>query len=208
MLLFTKTLHVVALGLWFGSVVFFTFAALLIFQSFESLAAKPRAEQPAWLPESFTREHGTELAGLAVGTIFPWYFLLQGVCGLLTVATALALARAEPHSGVHRLRFFALALALVAVLVGWPIAQEVGKLRAARYTGERAQRAAAKADFARWHGYSLLLNFATLGLVTAAMALAARLPNPVPPRGEEAAKAPPKDGSTERQKSGAPTVPA
>jgi hypothetical protein len=33
-----------------------------------------------------------------------------------------------------------------------------------------------RADFARWHGYSLVDNFATLLLVTVAMALAAHLP--------------------------------
>jgi hypothetical protein len=34
----------------------------------------------------------------------------------------------------------------------------------------------ARAEFGRWHGYSLLLNLLTVLLVTVAMALAARLP--------------------------------
>ncbi len=186
MFLLTKTIHVLALGLWFGSVVFFTFSALVVFESFESLAAQPPpAQRPAWLPESFDKEKGTQLAGLAVGPLFPWYYLLQGVCGLLTVVTALSLARSEPQARAHQVRFFILALALATVIAAWPIANRVSALRDARYAADRAVAASAKADFGRWHRYSLLLNFATLGLVTVAMALAARLPNRAPIAGNE-----------------------
>jgi acyl-phosphate glycerol 3-phosphate acyltransferase len=175
MLQLSKTLHVLALGLWFGSAVFFTFVvALVIFNTFESLATNPQ-DRPAWLPESFTKEKGTQLAGLAVGPIFPWYFLLEGICGLLAVATALSWFGSEAQATVHKVRFYVLTLALVTVIVGWPIAQKVSALRVARYAAD----AAATADFATWHLYSLLLNFITVGLVTVAMALAARLPNPV-----------------------------
>ena len=37
---------------------------------------------------------------------------------------------------------------------------------------------AVRTEFGRWHGYSLLANFATIALVTVAMALAAVLPAP------------------------------
>ena len=40
---------------------------------------------------------------------------------------------------------------------------------------------AARLDFNHWHLYSLLANFATLALVTVAMALAAQLPGVEPP---------------------------
>jgi acyl-phosphate glycerol 3-phosphate acyltransferase len=180
MLHLSKTLHVLALGLWFGSAVFFTFVvALTIFNTFESLAANPQ-DRPAWLPESFTKEQGTQLAGLAVGPIFPWYFLLEGICGLLTVATALSWYGTESQAAVHKVRFYVLTLALVTVVVGWPIAQKVSTLRAARYVADPVLAAAARTDFATWHLYSLLLNLVTVALVTVAMALAARLPNPVP----------------------------
>jgi len=176
MLLLTKTLHVLFLGLWFGSVVFFTFSALLVFQSFEALAEKPATERPSWLPNSFTKQEGTQLAGYAVGPIFPWYFLLQGICGLMAVATCLPWSGWDPQHVVHKVRFVLLALALATVIAGWPLAQKVGELRFARYSTDAVVAASAKADFGRLHGYSLLINFATLGLVTAAMALAARMP--------------------------------
>ena len=179
MLLLTKTIHVLALGLWFGSVVFFTFSALVIFQSFETLAEKPAAERPAWLPSSFTKEQAAQLAGYAVGPVFPWYFCLQGVCGLLALATCLQWSGWEPQYAIHKVRFSILALALATIVAGWPVSQKVGELRSARYSNDASVAAGAKADFGRWHGYSLLLNFATLGLVTAAMALAARMPNSI-----------------------------
>jgi acyl-phosphate glycerol 3-phosphate acyltransferase len=177
MLLLAKTVHVLAVGLWFGSVCFFTFAPLAMFRSFESLADRPPpTERPAWLPASFTKENGTQLAGLAVGPVFPWYFLVQGVCGLLALATAGAWAWSGPQGTLNKVRFIVLALALATVLAGWPLVRKVSDLRAERYSPDLAVAAAAKAEFGRWHGYSLLLNFVTLGLVTVAMGLAAQLP--------------------------------
>jgi acyl-phosphate glycerol 3-phosphate acyltransferase len=177
MQLLTKTIHVLALGLWFGSAVFFTFVAtLVIFDTFGSLSAKPVPERPAWLPASFGREQGIQLAGIAVGPIFPWYFLIQGVCGLLAVSTALAWARSFAQQKVHKVRFLILALALATVVAGWPIAQKVSDLRPARYAEDSVVAATAKVSFQTWHTYSLILNLVTLALVTVAMALAARLP--------------------------------
>src|SRR5262249_30756798 len=132
MFVLNKTVHVLALGLWFGSSVFFSLvAAPAIFETFAALAEAPPEARPAWLPASFAKENATQLAGLAVGPIFPWYFLLEGTCGLLTVATALAWLRAEPRSIVHKLRFYLLATALATVVIGWPIAQQVSIFRAA-----------------------------------------------------------------------------
>jgi acyl-phosphate glycerol 3-phosphate acyltransferase len=177
MLALSKTLHVLALGLWFGSCVFFSLvAAPVIFQTFASLTEKAPDIRPAWLPAAFTKENASQLAGLAVGPIFPWYFLLEGVCGLLAAVTALTWLRAEPHSLVHRLRFYLLAAALVSVVVGWPIANQVSVLRAARYSPDPMLAEAARADFTTWHFYSLGLNLLTVVLVTIAMALAAWLP--------------------------------
>jgi acyl-phosphate glycerol 3-phosphate acyltransferase len=182
MLMLGKTLHVLALGLWFGSTVFFSLiAAPVIFHTFTTLADQPSDGRPAWLPSVFSKEHGTQLAGLAVGPIFPWYFLLGGICGLLTVITALTWLRAEPKSIVHKLRFYVLAAALVTVLVGWPIAHLVSALRAARYGPDPVLAETARVQFATWHLYSLGLNLVTLVLVTVAMALAARLPSAASP---------------------------
>jgi len=178
--LLSKTLHVLALGLWFGSVVFFSLiAALVIFHTFESLSAQSAPERPAWLPDSFDKAKGTQLAGIAVGPIFPWYFLLQGVCALLATGTALAWSWSRPAERLHKVRSLILLLALASVVAGWPLAQKVSELRMSRYDSDPAIAAAAKESFGAWHGYSLLLNMVTLGLVTAGMALAAQLPAPV-----------------------------
>lgn len=182
MLTLSKTIHVLALGLWFGASVFFSLvAAPAIFGTFAALAEQRPEARPAWLPPNFTSENATQLAGLAVGPIFPWYFLLEGICSLLTVVTALAWLRADPQSAVHKFRFYLLALALATVVLGWPIAQQVSVLRADRYHPDPGLAEAARAQFATWHLYSLTLNLLTLALVTVAMALAARLPTAVLP---------------------------
>jgi hypothetical protein len=175
--LLTKTIHVLALGLWFGSNFFFSLvAAPTIFASYGALTESATRGRPAFLPSSLTKENANQLAGLAVGPLFPWYFLLQGACALLALATAWAWISGPGRQGVHTVRFYVLALALATIIAGWPIARYVGDLREARYSPDASVAASAKEQFGRWHGYSLILNFATLGLVTAAMALAARMP--------------------------------
>jgi acyl-phosphate glycerol 3-phosphate acyltransferase len=196
----TKTIHVLALGLWFGTVVFFTFVGLSLFGSFEKLGQQER--RPSWfpLPKEYERrdaqldgptEQGTRAAGFAVTPIFPWYFLIQGACGLLAVGSALGLSRSRPEK-VHRVRVTILLIAVLTVLAAWPLEQKVNEMREPRYeavdaflksapedTAARAAAIQAKAEFGLWHGLSLLLNFATLALVTVAMALAARLPESI-----------------------------
>jgi glycerol-3-phosphate acyltransferase PlsY len=207
---FAKTIHVLALGLWFGSAVFFSFVvAPALFGALDSVAALPRAERPLWFPlpaefdaDTQTRkEQGTRAAGTALSPMFDWYFLIQGVCGLLAAGTALGWPRIEPQARVHRVRVMLLLVALALVVIGWPVERQVSKLRAARNqaSDELLQQTAwtarapvpaiqkemeqkkvaadeARAEFGRWHFYSLMLNFATVACVTAAMALAARLP--------------------------------
>lgn len=176
----TKVIHVLALGLWFGSAVFFSFvAALLLFQTFEGIGAAAPEERPSWLPLSpgFDKESGTRLAGVAVAPMFPWYYALQGACGLLAVATALSWTK--PGRGVHKLRSALLVTALLTVFVGWPLVQKVSDLRIARYALDPAISADARAAFGGWHAASLLLNLITIALVTVAMALTAWLPAPL-----------------------------
>jgi acyl-phosphate glycerol 3-phosphate acyltransferase len=171
---FTKTLHVVVLGLWFGMLVFFQIATLQIFHSFENLGQEVQT-RPAWMPVTpdFDKEKGTRLAGIAVAPLFDVYFPLQGVYGFLALMTALAWSRAGP---LHRLRVAVLLMALVTVIVGWPLGHHVNTLRIARYAADADVAAKAKAAFGSWHTYSLFLNFFTIILVAMGMALAARLP--------------------------------
>ena len=178
LLTLTKSVHVLSLGLWYGTAVFFLVATLLIFQTFELLGSSD-VHRPAWLPvtEDFDREKGTQLAGVAVAPLFDWYFPLQVACGFLALGTAASLLKAQPDRKVHRYRVILLTLALATALLGWPLAQYVGRLRLERYSFDLAMAGAAKALFGRWHLFSLLLNFVTLGLVIVAMALAGQLPN-------------------------------
>src|SRR5262245_9354438 len=74
-----RVLHVLAMGLWFGSGVFFTFlAAPSLFRTFD-----------------------TRLAGEAVGPIFPLYFALQGGCGLVGRVTGCGWTSTAPEARVH-----------------------------------------------------------------------------------------------------------
>ncbi len=220
MTLLAKTLHVIALGLWFGTAIFFSLiVGLTLFGTLQSVAEEERDERPAWLPlpdvfdqnpttwvedagqsappfdsaASIRREQGTRAAGAVITPLFGWYFLLQGVCGLVALVTALGWTRAEPQTRVHRVRAWVLLFALLTVVVGWPLERKVHALRVDRnhkvdlvleFALSRRQpdeaefhsATAAVHDFVVWHLVSLLLNFGTLALVTVAMALAARLP--------------------------------
>jgi hypothetical protein len=201
-----KVIHVLAVGLWFGAGMFFTFVVgLSLFDTFEKETARPAAERPFWLPvppelleksppspkfpDPLRKEQGSRIAGTAVGPMFFPYYLVQVACGILGVVTGLTwLGR----GGVHRWRVVVLVLALAGAGVGWWLDGEVERLRVERskasdavLTSEApsaeqvAAADAARAQFGTWHTYSLFANFGTLALVTAAMAMAAALP----PRG-------------------------
>lgn len=208
MLLVTKTVHVLALGLWFGTAVFFTFVVgLRLFAVYDALAEPPAGERAPWFPapadlekprpserfpEPLRKEQGSRVAGAGVGAIFPWYYGVQAGCALLALVTALAWLGTGTRT-VDGVRLVVLALALGGVGVGWWLDRVVGNLRVERsaksdavlfggQTSPEAVQAAdqVRAEFGKWHGYSLLVNLATIALVTVAMALAAQLPAPVP----------------------------
>jgi acyl-phosphate glycerol 3-phosphate acyltransferase len=175
MSLLSRVIHVLALSLWFGGGVFFTFVvAPSLFGTLEGLGEKPPEERPGWLPlpSNYDKAAGTRLAGETISPMFPRFFAMQGMCGILALITALGFTRAEPARCVHRVRFWLVALAVLTLLAAWPLNQHVSELRQRRNDGDPA----AKAAFGGWHAASLLLNFGTLGLVTGAMATAAALP--------------------------------
>jgi hypothetical protein len=206
MLLLTKIVHVLSLGLWFGTVVFFSLVVgLQLFRTFETISAQPAAERPLWLPvpaeyekeppgprfpDPLRKEQGSRAAGAAVSSLFDWYFALQMVCAVLALASALTWWSAGT---VHTLRIGVLLLALTTVAGGWLLERVVSGLRDQRSeTTDRVLRSPApdpasieaaeqaRAEFGRWHTYSLMVNFATLLLVTVAMAMAAQLPASAP----------------------------
>ena len=203
MTVFARIVHLVALGLWFGTTVFFSLVVgLSLFGTFEALSEKPASERPFWFPvppelerkppserfpEPLRKEQGGRVAGAAVGPLFGWYFGLQAVCAVLALATALAWWNLP--AGIHRARAVILLVALVAVAAGWLLERKVEYLRARRAkisdavllsaspSQESVRTAdAARKDFGTWHTWSLLVNLLTLAVVTAAMVLAAWLP--------------------------------
>src|SRR5439155_18194114 len=122
----TRMVHVLSLALWFGSAVFFTFVvALSIFNSLESLGDRPAEQRPDWLPLSanFDRSAGTRLAGETIAPIFPRYFAIQTVSGLLAFGSAVAFMRWEPARRIHKIRFWLIALALLILALAWPLNQ-------------------------------------------------------------------------------------
>jgi hypothetical protein len=196
-----KIVHVLTLGLWFGSVTFFTFAGVSLIDTFEKATEPEAKDRPYWLPaptelekerpsERFPtplrKEQGSRLFGLAVGPMFRPYFLLQVACGVLAGLSALTWFG---RGGVHKARVLVLLLALIGAASGWWLEGEVEGLRVTRNSASDAVltsasptaeqiRAAdeARGKFTTWHFYSLGANFATLALVTVAMAMAAYLP--------------------------------
>jgi glycerol-3-phosphate acyltransferase PlsY len=210
--LFSKTVHVLALGLWLGTVFFFTFVmAPTIFHRMELLGTHAEERQrEAWFPYSAAfperdapldghKEQGTRAAGYAISSLFPIFFALQGVFGFLATMTALGWARAEPARKVHKARVALLIAALFTVVIGWPLEQHVDQLRKPRHetverflgtekgsaleNEAREGAVAAKNSFFFWHMLSLGLDVATFALIAIALALAAQLPETGGPSG-------------------------
>jgi acyl-phosphate glycerol 3-phosphate acyltransferase len=142
-----RTVHVLAVGLWFGMAIFFSFAAApALFQTLEEVAARPRAERPLWLPlpaefdQSLEtrKEQGTRAAGVAISPLFGWYFPIQLACAVLAAATAVGWA-VSAKTRLHRWRAGLALTALFTVVVGWPLEREVSALRVARNEARDAQ---------------------------------------------------------------------
>jgi acyl phosphate:glycerol-3-phosphate acyltransferase len=204
MLQLTKSLHVLALGLWFGMSVFFSFVvAFALFGGlpegtggFETQAQQEKRE--SWFPRTKmysgdqdeidgAKEQGTRAAGYVIGPMFTWYFALQGICGFIALATAMPWLKWASASRFCRWRVNLLIAAIVLVLIGWFVERKVHELRIPRnqtmeiYLRDRSDEAkrdemkTARAEFVRWHLGSVFLNLATIVCVTGAMALAGNL---------------------------------
>lgn len=199
----SKLVHVLALGLWFGTTMFFTFVVgLSLFGTFETVASETAEQRAPWfpiwkaydgpspsatLPEPLRKEQGSRAAGVLIAPIFRWYFGIQAVCALLATATAWSWRQ---MARVHKRRAGVLLAALITVALGAWLEHQVNALRTPRNESfdamvhhspphEEDVRAAvaARQTFGRWHLYSLSLNMATVLLVTIAMTQAASLPH-------------------------------
>ena len=183
-----RGLHVLALGLWFGGAAFFNFgSAPAIFASFKDVVNAGPSDRTANetiiapdAPQERKDALASALAGSAVGPVFPRYFAMQAVCGMIALVTALSWYAA---GGVHRWRVYVVALAVLTVAVAWPISEEVSRLRLLRFSTDASAAGAARTAFADWHVASLLLSFVTVCLAGVALALAAKLPSACRPGG-------------------------
>lgn len=179
-----RSLHVFALGLWFGGAGFFNFvAAPLIFESFKQVVndgPSTRTAGQAIVSEGATAEDkknlASALAGSAVGPVFAPYFAMQVICGVVALVTAQSWRTSEGGRAVHRWRFYLVMAALLLVVCAWPISTFVSELRVQRFDPDAGTAAAAKAQFAAWHLVSLFLSFIVVVLSGIALALAGWLP--------------------------------
>ncbi|VTT97346.1 glycerol-3-phosphate acyltransferase : Glycerol-3-phosphate acyltransferase OS=Akkermansia muciniphila (strain ATCC BAA-835) GN=plsY PE=3 SV=1: G3P_acyltransf: DUF4149 [Gemmataceae bacterium] len=178
-----RGLHVVALGMWFGGAAFFNFAAApAIFDSFARVVSDGPSDRTANVtiirPDASEDEKkalASALAGSAVGPVFPRYFGMQAVCGLVALVTALSWYGAGGR--VHRRRVHLLVAACATVAVAWPLSNYVSEIRLLRFSTDPVVALAAKEAFGPWHLASLLLSFVTVCLAGAALALAGNLPH-------------------------------
>ena len=183
-----RAIHVLALGMWFGGAGFFNFvAAPTIFESFKQVVHDAPSDRTAFVPivppsvsadsenAEKTRENlANALAGSAVGPVFPKYFAMQAVCGIVALCTAISWWNAPGK--VHRWRVYVLGLAALTVAVGWALSNHVSEIRPHRFDPDRAIADAAKAAFATSHLASLFLSFVTVGLAGIGLALAGKMP--------------------------------
>ena len=174
-----RGLHVLALGFWFGGAGFFNFVtAPAIFDSFKEVVNAGPSDRTAYqsisAPDTDKGALASALAGSAVGPVFPRYFAMQAVCGLVAFVTALGWWNAGGK--VHRWRVYVIGVALLVVSIAWPLSNHVSELRLLRFDPNPDIAKAAKEDFVPWHLLSLLLSFVTVVLAGIALALAAKLP--------------------------------
>jgi hypothetical protein len=177
-----RGLHLLALGMWFGGAAFFNFfTATTIFESFRHVVNDGPTDRTAYLPiisatasDEDKKALASALAGSAVGPVFPKYFAMQAVCGLLALATAIGWRDAPGR--IHRWRVRVLVVAVLTVVVAWPISNYVSELRVLRFAPDLSTREAAVAGFGPWHLVSLLLSFVTVTLAGIALAMAGKLP--------------------------------
>jgi len=149
-----RFIHLMTLGLWIGSVVFFSLVAAP-----GLFGALPR-----------------DLAGRAVSAIFPRYYAFGAACGLTALLSGLLLGVRQGAWG-RLLVFELLLLALMTGIVlysGRVVLPQASEARAALAEAQGTPSLdAAQARFGALHRRSVLLNGTVLLLGVVAFALAA-----------------------------------
>ncbi|MBI1951741.1 MAG: DUF4149 domain-containing protein [Acidobacteria bacterium] len=149
-----RFVHLLALGVWVGSVVLFSFVtAPALF------GALPR-----------------DLAGRAVSAIFPRYYALGAACGALALLSGLLLGARQAVWGRLLAAEMVLLLLMTGIVVyaGRVVLPQAGRARLALLSPEGTPAYdAAKARFDALHRRSVLLNGTVLVLGVVSIALVA-----------------------------------
>ncbi|MFQ5598132.1 MAG: DUF4149 domain-containing protein [Nitrospiria bacterium] len=131
-------IHFLSIGIWIGSIVFFTFvAAPKIFK------ALPR-----------------QMAGDVVGRIFPQYYKIGLVCGAISIVTLILMpSPVRPVGRILVLSMMVLLTAYAVFRVGPRVRRLKNELKEAKAGVEREMKERA---FRRLHGFSMVLNMIVL----------------------------------------------
>lgn len=169
-----RTVQLVALGLWVGSGLFFSYVvAPHVFRLFVEQVPAGTSET---LPH-FDERTGRRVAGATVGAVFPSYFWTQLLLGVAALAASGFLwLRSGGHGLAWQTGLVAVALGALLVQLVWvfprseEVLREVHRLEIAGQLNEADQL---RRSFGRWHAVSQVLNLVTLGSAALALVLAA-----------------------------------
>ena len=181
--LLLRAAHVLAMGVWFGGSLFFNYAvALPTFPWFKKIVNDGPSDRTAFqtiiAPDATVEQKNalaSALAGSVVGPVFPRYFAMQAICAILAIATAWAW-RVSNTERIHLWRLRLLAVAALAVVIGWPLSEYVSMLRVQRFDANPAVAQAARDAFGPWHLPSLFLSFITTVISGIVLLFAAKMP--------------------------------
>jgi hypothetical protein len=133
-----RFVYLLALAVWVGEVVFFSFGVA---------------------PNLF-RQLGPAAAGEAVGAVFPAYYAIGMVSAGVALVGALALGRSAAAPGRWRIAALALALGLVATVWAGMVVQP--RARRARPPAVAGELAPPSEEFRRAHNLAVGLNLVAL----------------------------------------------
>ncbi|GEM_PF-2749293 len=167
-----RTVRTVALGLWAGGAIFFSF--LTTPRIFHVLRDQLPHNPPPGVA-GLTPEVGLRLAGDTVGAVFPSYFAAQIAVGAMAVGAGLLAGRHGRWSrSVLALSIVALAIVTLHGLTVYPHSTRIlDEHYQAADAGDAARAASLRKTFGMWHGVSQMLNLVAILTVVVALVLAA-----------------------------------
>jgi glycerol-3-phosphate acyltransferase PlsY len=187
-----RGLHLLAVGLWFGSGAFFIFvAATPLLTAYKEVVDGPPSYRTAGIeivPPDATPEQKKQLAsalgGVAVAPLFPRFFVLSALCGGVAVVTADGLRRMK-RTKIQKWRVWLCVAGAALVAVGWPLSVYVAGLNAQRFDSPEAQKL-----FNPLHGVSLMGSAVTTVVAGVVLLLGAAMPSGTAPRPHPPAPSP------------------